>query len=218
MNIIMRKITLAVAVLMLALCAYFSCGIIFSNATSSASGGIFVGQGGNITLDGGLVSDNDRAVILHSGEHVLENVTISGSNNGAVSIHSGAVVTIRNCVIENSELDTKDAFWHAKNVTVRNSVVKGEYLAWYCENVTFENCTLIGTQPLCYCKNLRLINCKMIDCDLSFEKSSVDAEVTGHIDSVKNPECGRIIADSIGEIIYDGENIPCEIKITSKTE
>ena len=48
--------------------------------------------------------------------------------------------------------DTKDAFWHAKNVVVRDSVVKGEYLAWYCENVTFERCRIIGTQPLCYCQ------------------------------------------------------------------
>lgn len=122
---------------------------------------------------------------------------------------------IENSVFENCNFDTKDAFWHAKNVTVRNSVVKGEYLAWYCENITFENCTLIGTQPLCYCKNLSLINCKMIDCDLSFEKSSVDAQLVGHIDSVKNPECGRIIADSIGEIIYEGERL-CQIEIIGK--
>ena len=51
----------------------------------------------------------------------------------------------------NCKFDTKDAFWHAKNVVVKDSVVKGEYLAWYCENVTFENCLIIGTQPLCYC-------------------------------------------------------------------
>lgn len=122
---------------------------------------------------------------------------------------------IEDSVFENCNFDTKDAFWHAKNVTVRNSVVKGEYLAWYCENVTFENCTLIGTQPLCYCKNLKLINCKMKDCDLSFEKSSVDAQVIGHIDSVKNPDSGRIIADSIGEIIYEGERL-CQIEIIGK--
>ena len=110
---------------------------------------------------------------------------------------------IENSVFENCNFDTKDAFWHAKNVIVRNSTVKGEYLAWYCENVTFENCTIIGTQPLCYCKNLKLVGCKMIDCDLSFEKSSVEAEVIGNIDSVKNPESGMIIADNIGEIITE---------------
>ena len=120
---------------------------------------------------------------------------------------------IEDSVFEKCSFDTKDAFWHAKNVTVKDSTVKGEYLAWYSENITFENCTIIGTQPLCYCKGLRLINCRMIDCDLSFEKSTVTAEIVGHIDSVKNPSGGRIIADSIGEIIYDTDEKPCEILI-----
>ena len=110
---------------------------------------------------------------------------------------------IENSVFENCNFDTKDAFWHAKDVTVRNSTVKGEYLAWYCENVTFENCTIIGTQPLCYCKNLRLVNCKMIDCDLSFEKSGVNADIVGDIISVKNPDSGVIVADGVGEIINE---------------
>lgn len=65
---------------------------------------------------------------------------------------------IEDSVFDQCVFDTKDAFWHAKNVTVKNSVVKGEYLAWYCENVTFENCKIIGTQPLCYCKGLKLVN------------------------------------------------------------
>ena len=116
---------------------------------------------------------------------------------------------IEDSVFENCNFDTKDAFWHGKNITVRNSVVKGEYLAWYCEDVTFENCTIIGTQPLCYCKNLRLVNCEMVDCDLSFEKSTVDADIRGFIYSVKNPYEGRIIADKIGEII--DEYSLCEI-------
>ena len=112
---------------------------------------------------------------------------------------------ISDSMFEDCEFDTKDAFWHAKNVVIRNSVVKGEYLAWYCENVTFENCTLIGTQPLCYCKGLKLVNCKMIDTDLAFEKSEVEATVLTHIDSVKNPKSGRIEAPSVGEIIRDDE-------------
>ena len=116
---------------------------------------------------------------------------------------------VEDSVFENCNFDTKDAFWHGKNITVRNSVVKGEYLAWYCEDVTFENCTIIGTQPLCYCKNLRLVNCEMIDCDLSFEKSTVDADLRGFVHSVKNPYEGRIIADKIGEII--DEYSLCEI-------
>lgn len=111
---------------------------------------------------------------------------------------------IENAVFEHCVFDTKDAFWHGKNVIVRNSVVKGEYLAWYCENVTFENCRIIGTQPLCYCKNLKLINCEMIDCDLAFERSQVQAEITTPVISVKNPLAGScIILPEVGEIIRD---------------
>ena len=88
--------------------------------------------------------------------------------------------------------DTRDAFWHARNVVVRDSVIKGEYLAWYCENVTLENCRIIGTQPLCYCKGLKLINCEMVDCDLTFERSAVQATITTPVRSIKNPLSGRI--------------------------
>ena len=119
---------------------------------------------------------------------------------------------IEDSTFDNCSFDTKDAFWHAKNVVVRNSTVKGEYLAWYAESITFENCHIIGTQPLCYCKNLKLINCTMTECDLSFEKSTVEADLVGHVDSVKNPEAGYIIADSIGEIILDAET-KCVIKV-----
>ena len=123
---------------------------------------------------------------------------------------------ITDSVFENCNFDTKDAFWHAKNVTVKNSVIKGEYLAWYSENITFENCRIIGTQPFCYCKNLRLINCEMEKCDLAFEKSSVLASVTSEIDSIKNPASGKISAPSVGEIILDAGECACEIEIGRK--
>ncbi len=120
---------------------------------------------------------------------------------------------ISDSVFENCEFDTKDAFWHAKNVVVRNSIVKGEYLAWYCENVTFENCVISGTQPLCYCKNLKLINCKMLDADLAFEKSEVEAEVTTPVISIKNPFSGRIIVPAVDEIIMDDPEAKGEVII-----
>jgi hypothetical protein len=112
-------------------------------------------------------------------------------------------------VIRNSELDTKDAFWHSKNVTVVDSVVRGEYLGWFSENLTLENCRIIGTQPLCYCKNLTLINCTMEGTDLSFEYSDVQADVKGHILSVKNPRSGRIVADSVGDVIFGDAVMEC---------
>lgn len=121
---------------------------------------------------------------------------------------------IENSVFENCTFDTKDAFWHAKNVVVRNSVVKGEYLAWYCENVTFENCRIIGTQPLCYCRELKLINCEMIDCDLAFERSEVEADITTPVVSIKNPlPDSRILVPAVGEIIRDIEEGTGTVKV-----
>ena len=116
---------------------------------------------------------------------------------------------VENLLIEDSILDTKDAFWHSKNVTVRNSTVKGEYLAWFSDGLTLENCRIIGTQPLCYCRNLKLVNCTMEETDLSFEYSDVDADVKGHILSVKNPRSGRIVCDSVGEIIRENPVMEC---------
>lgn len=126
---------------------------------------------------------------------------------------------IEDAVFEDCDFDTKDAFWHAKNVVVRNSTVRGEYLAWYCENVTFENCTIIGTQPLCYCQGLRLINCKMVDCDLAFERSHVQATLTAPILSIKNPLTGsRITVPQVGEIIRDIEGAGGEVEVQKGPE
>ena len=110
---------------------------------------------------------------------------------------------ITDSVFTNCEFDTKDAFWHARNVLVKDSVIKGEYLAWYSENVTFENCTIIGTQPLCYCRGLKLVNCRMIGTALDFERSEVNASVTTVVDSIKNPGSGIIMVPDVKEIIMD---------------
>lgn len=122
---------------------------------------------------------------------------------------------ITGSVFENCIFDTKDAFWHAKNVTVKNSVIKGEYLAWYAENITFENCKIIGTQPFCYCRGLKLINCEMIDADLSFEKSDVEATLASPVVSIKNPTSGYITLPYAEQIIIDDENAKCVITETS---
>ena len=125
---------------------------------------------------------------------------------------------MKNLHINNSTLDTKDAFWHSKNVIVENSTVKGEYLGWFSENLTFINCKIIGTQPLCYCKNLKLINCTMENTDLCFEYSEVQADINGHIVSVKNPKSGIIKADSVGKIITENAVMPCHGKVLLKEE
>jgi hypothetical protein len=131
---------------------------------------------------------------LRGEELTFRNVTLKGK-------YSFQYIT--DSVFWNCNFDTKDAFWHAKNVTVKNSVVKGEYLAWYSDGLTLDHCTIIGTQPLCYCKNLKLIDCEMIDCDLSFERSDVEATLTAPILSVKNPRSGTVTLPSCGEIVMD---------------
>lgn len=125
---------------------------------------------------------------------------------------------VKNATIEDSLFDTKDAFWHCKNMTVKNTTLKGEYLGWYSENLTLINCHIIGTQPLCYCKNLKLIDCTTQGCDRAFEYSDINAAIKGHIHSVENPKSGKIVADSIGEIIRGNEATDCNAQIISLSE
>ena len=100
-------------------------------------------------------------------------------------------------------------FWHSKNVTVTNCLVKGEYLGWFSEGLTLIDCKIIGTQPLCYCKDLKLIRCTMEETDLSFEYSEVQADIKGHVVSIKNPKSGKIIVDSVGETIWEDSVMEC---------
>jgi hypothetical protein len=51
----------------------------------------------------------------------------------------------------------------------------------------------------------------MHDADLAFELSEVDATVTTHVVSVKNPKKGRIRLLSVGELINDNDACSCEI-------
>lgn len=122
---------------------------------------------------------------------------------------------VENMVIRNSKFDTKDAFWHSKNVTIYDSEIKGEYIAWYAENITFINCKISGTQPFCYTKGVKLIHCELIDADLAFEYSEVDADVINEIISIKNPKKGRIVVKGVKEIINKDSKYlsDCEIII-----
>ncbi|WP_295732190.1 DUF3737 family protein [uncultured Muribaculum sp.] len=124
----------------------------------------------------------------------------------------------RNVEIRDAEIDSKDAFWNTENVTVRDSSLKGEYLGWHSHGLHLINCHISGTQPLCYAHDLILENCTFdADADLAFECSTVHADIRGAITSIKNPTSGRIVADSIGELILD-ENIhrPADCKIETR--
>ncbi len=125
---------------------------------------------------------------------------------------------MENVTIRDSYLDTKDAFWHSSHVTVENSVVKGEYLGWFSDHLTLINCRIIGTQPLCYCDNLKLVRCTMEETDLSFEYSQVEADILGHVVSVKNPREGCIVADSIGEVVWEDPIMEVKGKVLLRSQ
>ena len=120
---------------------------------------------------------------------------------------------IQDAVFENCVFQTKDAFWHGKNITVKDSEIRGEYLAWYSDGLTLINCKITGTQPFCYCKNLTLIDCEMHDTDLAFEKSHVQAAIITPVVSIKNPWSGRITVPFVGEIIRDDPQAAGEVFI-----
>ena len=125
----------------------------------------------------------------------------------------------KNVTVKNSKLISKDAFWNTENVRVENSLIIGEYLGWNSKNVTLIGCTIQSLQGLCYMENVKLIDCKLINTTLAFEYSSVDAELVGSVESVKNPlPNSRIYADEIKEIILEGEYTdPDRVEITTKS-
>ena len=135
---------------------------------------------------------------------LAENLTVDGNY-----LFDGG----KNIVVKNSKLISKDAFWNCENVTVENCLIVGEYLGWNSKNVTFINCVIESNQGMCYMDNVILRDCKLQSTDLCFEYCTVDAEISSHVDSVKNPISGRIVAESIGEIIHE----PHRVDVTKTT-
>lgn len=109
----------------------------------------------------------------------------------------------KNIVIDNARMLSKDSFWNAENVEVRNSFISGEYIGWNSRNIRFINCIIESLQGFCYIDELTLENCNLINTNLAFEYSTVNADVNTIIDSIKNPVAGRITAKDIKEIIFD---------------
>ncbi|MCI5850658.1 MAG: DUF3737 family protein [Sutterellaceae bacterium] len=151
--------------------------------------------------------DKADYILAHSSDVRLKGITVNGNYLGQWG---------RNIEVFDSVLHSKDAFWNTENVTCYNCTLDGEYLGWHSRNLHLVNCTIKGQQPLCYCENLVLDGCTFDpDAVLAFEYCSVKADVKGAITSVKNPTTGSITADSIGEVILDGNCLPpanCRIR------
>ena len=112
--------------------------------------------------------------------------------------------------ITNAKIISKDCFLNCENVTVRDSFISGEYVGWNAKNVTFENCTIESLQGLCYMDGVVLKGCRLVNTNLAFEYSVVDAEIKGSIDSVFNPSAGYITADRIDELTMNPDRIDPE--------
>jgi hypothetical protein len=140
-----------------------------------------------------------------------ENVTAENFSLDGNYAFDGA----KNVTVRRAKLISKDAFWNAENIEVYDSVIIGEYLGWNSKNVRFVNCTIESNQGLCYMDKVELVNCTLVNTDLAFELSDVNAEIISDVVSVKNPKSGKITAKSIGEIILDKEMIdPDKTEIT----
>ena len=135
---------------------------------------------------------------MNSRNMVIRNFRLAGNYS-----FDGA----ENVEIHNARLLSKDAFWNSKNVTVYDSYICGEYLGWNAKNLTFINCTIESLQGMCYIDNLVMKNCRLLNTTLAFEYSTVDAEITGGIESVLNPAEGTIQADYIGELILEKDKV-----------
>ena len=136
-----------------------------------------------------------------------EGLTVSGNY-----LFDGA----KRVTVRNSTLISKDAFWNCEDVTVYDSVIVGEYLGWNSSRVRFVRCKIESNQGMCYMDDLTLEECRLTATDLAFEYSSVDADILSHVDSVKNPLRGRIVADGYGEIIMEPERVDTSSTVISE--
>lgn len=124
---------------------------------------------------------------------------------------------VKNMTVRNSRLLSKDAFWNTDGVTVYDSFISGEYLGWNAKNLTLVNCTVESLQGMCYIDGLVMKNCRLLNTTLAFEYSTVEADITGKIDSVLNPSGGHITADHIDELIIEPSRVdPNAVRIVCR--
>ena len=171
----------------------------------------------NVALERVFINDADETFWKIDGLKIKDVELMGGTYpfmfsknievDGLVSDAKYVFQYCKDVVIRNAKITTKDSFWECENITIYDSELSGEYLAWHSKNVRLVNCKLAGEQLLCYAKDLVLENCSFdAACDRVFEYSSVKADIRGHIENIKNPTSGHIVADSIGSVTLD-ENI-----------
>ncbi len=156
-----------------------------------------------------------RSVTMHGGTYPFmfcEDIDVDGLESDSNYVFQ----YVRNAVVRNAHITTKDAFWETENVTVYDSELNGEYLGWHSRNLRLVRCHISGEQPLCYIDGLTLEDCTFdAACDRAFEDTcNINAHIRGTITNIKNPISGVIKADRVLFVTID-ENVKqpanCEI-------
>ena len=131
----------------------------------------------------------------------LENVTINDADETFwkidglklhnVILHEGTYPFMfsQNIYVDGLESDAKYVFQYCKNVEIHHAKIITKDSFWECENITIYDSTLDGEY--------------LAWRDRVFEYSTVHADISGHIEHIKNPTSGCIIADSIGSVTID---------------
>lgn len=171
----------------------------------------------NLSLEDVTINDADetfwrvdglklRNVILHEGTYPFmfcSHIDVDGLESDSKYVFQ----YVKDAVVRNARITTKDSFWETENVTVVDSELNGEYLGWHSRNLHLIRCHITGEQPLCYCEGLVLEDCTFgPDSDRVFEDSDVRATIKGSITNIKNPRTGHIKAGSVGSVTID-ENV-----------
>ncbi len=160
---------------------------------------------------------NAAETLWHCRDVTLDNVLVKGdyfamnctdvTADGLTLYGNYPFDGARNVTVRGAKMVTKDPFWNSENVTVYDSYISGEYLGWNARHLTLVNCTVESLQGMCYIDDLVMKNCKLLNTTLAFEYSTVEADITGKIDSVFNPAGGHITADRIGELIVEKDKV-----------
>lgn len=171
--------------------------------------------------------DEERA-LYGTHELLIKNCSFDGPADGESAVKESGNIKAEHCFF-----NLRYPFWHDQKLTIANSEMTSGCRAalWYSNHVNISNTKLHGIKALRECSDVaiqncdiispefgwsvqKIINCEMIETDLAFEKSQVEAEIITKIDSVKNPLSGRITAPDIGEVILDDCNAKGKIIIS----
>ena len=88
-----------------------------------------------------------KNVVLREGTYPFmfcENVDVDGLESDSKYVFQ----YVKNAVIRNARIVTKDAFWETENVTIYDSVLDGEYLGWHSKNLRLVRCKISGEHSL----------------------------------------------------------------------